>query len=84
LAATDCEAWRFSSSALARTTERGVRSSWEASATKARRYVALSNVPRSLIDRRTSPMDLIAGSQQLSRNARRLHPKRGRRLRVVR
>ena len=49
-----------------------------------RRYVAISNVQRSLIDRRDSPTDLMAGSEQLSRNARRLRPKKGRRLRVGR
>jgi site-specific recombinase XerD len=49
-----------------------------------RRYVSISNVQRSLIDRRSSPMDLIASSPELSRSARRLQPKRPRRLRVVR
>ena len=41
-----------------------------------RRYVAISNVQRSLTDRRSSPMELIASSQQLSPNARRRQPKR--------
>ena len=48
-----------------------------------RRYVAISNVQRSLIDRRSSPMDLIADSQQTSRNTRRLQAKKPRKLRVV-
>jgi hypothetical protein len=49
-----------------------------------RGYVSMANVQRSLIERRSSPMDLIAGPSQLSRNARRLQPKRGSRLGVVR
>jgi hypothetical protein len=47
------------------------------------RYVSMANVQRSLIDRRGSPMDLIAGPHQLSRNVRRLQGKKPRRLRVV-
>lgn len=44
-----------------------------------RRYVAMANVQRSLIDQRSSAMDLMAGSEHLSRNSRRLQPKRDRR-----
>lgn len=44
-----------------------------------RRYVSMANGQRSLIDWRVSPMDVIAGSGQLSRNARRLQPKWNRR-----
>jgi site-specific recombinase XerD len=49
-----------------------------------RRYVSVANVQRSLIDRRSSPMDLIAASHQPSRNTRRLQAKKPRKLRVVR
>jgi len=49
-----------------------------------RYYVAVANVQRSIIDRRDSPMDLIAGAHQLSTNARRLQGKKLRRLRLVR
>jgi site-specific recombinase XerD len=48
-----------------------------------RRYVSVANVQRSLIDRRSSPMDLIAGPRQLSRNARRLQGKKPRGLRLL-
>ncbi len=48
-----------------------------------RRYVAISNVQRSLIDRRSSPMDLIAGDEPVLRNARRLQPSRPKGLRVL-
>jgi site-specific recombinase XerD len=49
-----------------------------------RRYVSMANVQRSLIDRRSSPMDLIADSQPPSTNARRLQGKKPRKLRVIR
>ena len=49
-----------------------------------RRYVSMANVQRSLIDRRGSPMDLIANPQLLSPNARRLQARKPRKLRVVR
>jgi len=48
-----------------------------------RHYVAMANVQRSLIDRRDSPMDLIAGPHQLSTNARRLQGKKPRKLRLL-
>jgi hypothetical protein len=48
-----------------------------------RRYVSMANVQRSLIDRRSSPMDLIAGAHQVSRHARRLQGKKPKKLRVV-
>ncbi|HZQ74736.1 MAG TPA: tyrosine-type recombinase/integrase [Burkholderiales bacterium] len=49
-----------------------------------RRYVALSNVQRSLIERRASPMDLIAQPNHRASQARRVQPQRRRRgLRVV-
>jgi site-specific recombinase XerD len=48
-----------------------------------RRYVSMANVQRSLIDRRSSPMDLIADSQPPSRNARRLQRRKPRKLRAV-
>jgi len=48
-----------------------------------RRYVSMANVQRSLIDRRSSPMDLIADSQPPSRSARRLQGRKPKRLRAV-
>jgi hypothetical protein len=48
-----------------------------------RRYVSMANVQRSLIDRRSSPMDLIADSQAPSRNARRLQGRKPKRLRAI-
>jgi len=48
-----------------------------------RRYVSMANVQRSLIDRRDSPMDLIAPPHQLSTNARRLQGKKPRTLRLL-
>ncbi len=46
-----------------------------------RRYVAAANVQRSLIERRSSPMDLVLGGS--TANSRRVQPRRPRRLRVV-
>jgi site-specific recombinase XerD len=48
-----------------------------------RRYVCMANVQRSLIDRRGSPMDLIAGPHHFSSNARRLQGKKPRNLTLV-
>jgi integrase/recombinase XerC/integrase/recombinase XerD len=49
-----------------------------------RQYVAQANVQQSLIDRRASPMDLIATASRPSRHRRRVQPRRARRgLRVV-
>jgi hypothetical protein len=44
----------------------------------------MANVQRSLIERRSSPMDLINAPHQPSGNARQLQPERRRRLRLVR
>lgn len=43
-----------------------------------RRYVALANVQQSLIERRASPMDLIAQKSPPSTRGRRLQPRRRR------
>lgn len=48
-----------------------------------RRYVSMANVQRSLIETRNSPMDLILAPQRGVRNARRLQPKRPRKLRLL-
>jgi site-specific recombinase XerD len=48
-----------------------------------RHYVSMANVQRSLIDRRSSPMDLIAAPHRLSEKARRLQPRKPRKLRAV-
>lgn len=48
-----------------------------------RRYVAMANVQESLLERRSSPMDLISGSHVVRPNARRVQPRRATRLRVV-
>jgi integrase/recombinase XerC len=49
-----------------------------------RRYVAMANVQQSLIERRASPMDLIAQGSQPSTQRRRVQPRRVRRgLRLV-
>lgn len=49
-----------------------------------RRYVALANVQQSLIERRASPMDLIAQSNRPPTQRRRVQPRRARRgLRLV-
>jgi site-specific recombinase XerD len=49
-----------------------------------RRYVALANVQQSLIERRASPMDLIARDVQPNTRARRVQPRRRRsRLKLV-
>lgn len=48
-----------------------------------RRYVSMANVQRSLLERRSSPMDLITGAKFVSPHARRVQPKKPRRLRVV-
>lgn len=48
-----------------------------------RRYVAMANVQQSLIERRASPMDLIAGAKKTSSQSRLAQPRRRRGLRVV-
>ncbi len=49
-----------------------------------RKYVAQANIQQSLIERRASPMDLIASAKETSRSARRVQPRRPtRRLRIV-
>lgn len=48
-----------------------------------RRYVAIANVQQSLIERRDSPMDLVLAQRNPSQNARRLQPRRSRKLRLV-
>jgi site-specific recombinase XerD len=48
-----------------------------------RRYVSMANVQRSLIESRNSPMDLILAPQRHVRNARRLQPKRPKKLRLL-
>lgn len=50
-----------------------------------RRYVAMANIQQSLIERRASPMDLIAKPDRTRTQARRAQPRRARRgLRLVR
>ncbi len=48
-----------------------------------RRYVNEANVQRSLLERRASPMDLIAGARKTSPQSRLVQPRRRRGLRVV-
>jgi integrase/recombinase XerC/integrase/recombinase XerD len=48
-----------------------------------RRYVSSANIQRSLIERRASPMDLIAGARKATPQSRLRQPRRRRRLRVV-
>ncbi len=48
-----------------------------------RRYVSQANVQKSLLERRSSPMDLIAAGNVLHPKARRLQARRPGRLRVV-
>jgi site-specific recombinase XerD len=49
-----------------------------------RRYVAMASIEQSLLERRSSPMDLFAAQQPAPRHARRLQPRRKQRLKVVR
>ena len=49
-----------------------------------RRYVALASVQQSLIDRRSSPMDLITTPERQRTQVRPLQPSRGPRLKVLR
>lgn len=48
-----------------------------------RRYVSSANIQRSLLDRRASPMDLIAGARKATPQSRLTQPRRRRGLRVV-
>lgn len=48
-----------------------------------RRYVAVANVQRSLIERRSSPMDLMLAKEPQRPKARRVQPSRPRPLRLV-
>lgn len=48
-----------------------------------RRYVAIADVQQSLIERRSSPMDLVLAQRNPQRNARRMQPRRSRKLRLV-
>jgi integrase len=48
-----------------------------------RRYVSSANIQRSLLDRRASPMDLIAGARKATPQSRLRQPRRRRGLRIV-
>jgi site-specific recombinase XerD len=49
-----------------------------------RRYISAANIQRSLLERRASPMDLIAGASKASRRSHLLRPPRSKRLGIVR
>ena len=49
-----------------------------------RHYVAMASVQQDLVERRSSPMDLLASQLGGPRHARRVQPRRKRSLRLVR
>lgn len=49
-----------------------------------RHYVAMASVEQSLLERRSSPMDLFAEQQPGPRHARRVQPRRKHKLKLVR
>lgn len=49
-----------------------------------RHYVVMASVQQDLLERRASPMDRFGGEHGGPRNARRVQPRRKRRLRLVR
>jgi len=49
-----------------------------------RHYVAMASVQTNLLERRASPMDRFGGEQGRPRHARRVQPRRKRRLRLIR